>query len=80
MSYGPDPITHLSYSCNTGAPNVFLHRRARDRSLLQAHPLPVGQGVHRGLRRDDYCPGQAVTRDAMAKFLDNAFALQLYGP
>jgi hypothetical protein len=28
----------------------------------------------------NFCPAGLVTRDAMAKFLDNAFALQLYGP
>ena len=32
-------------------PDHPLHRRARHRRLLQARPLPLGQGHHRGLRR-----------------------------
>jgi len=33
-----------------------------------------------GCSATQYCPTQSVTRDAMAKFLDNAFGFQLYGP
>jgi hypothetical protein len=38
------------------------------------------RGVTSGCSGSLYCPGDPVTRDAMAKFLSNAFDLQLYGP
>ena len=51
MTYGPDPVTGLSYSCDVGQPEPPLHRRARRPTLLQARPLPLGQGHHRRLLR-----------------------------
>jgi hypothetical protein len=80
VSYGPDPITHLSYSCDTGSPNVFFTDvPATDTFCKHVHYL-WARGFIAGCGGTSYCPGQTVTRDAMAKFLDNAFALQLYGP
>jgi hypothetical protein len=38
------------------------------------------RGIIAGCGGDRYCPTDAVTRDAMAKFLSNAFKLSLYGP
>jgi len=38
------------------------------------------KGIIAGCSATQYCPADPVTRDAMAKFLSNAFALQLYGP
>ena len=38
------------------------------------------KGIIGGCSATQYCPADPVTRDAMAKFLGNAFALQLYGP
>jgi hypothetical protein len=38
------------------------------------------RGIVSGCGATAYCPASPVTRDAMAKFLANAFDLQLYGP
>ena len=57
-----------------------LYGRARDRPILQARALPLGQGRRHRLHRHDYCPDSDVARDEMAKFLGNAFQLVLYGP
>ena len=55
-------------------------RRAGELSLLQAHPLPLGQGDCLRLFGRRNRPGQPVNRDAMAKSIANGFGLQLYGP
>ena len=79
-TYGPDAVTGLSYSCNAGSPNVFFTDvPATDPFCKHVHYL-WAKGIISGCGGASYCPGQVVTRDAMAKFLDNAFALQLYGP
>ena len=62
LTYGPDPVTGLSYSCDAGSPERALHRRARHRSLLQARPLPLGQGHRLGLRGDDLLPDGPSSR------------------
>jgi len=80
VTYGPDPVTHLSYSCDVGSPSVFFTDvAATDPFCKHVHYL-WAKGIISGCGATSYCPGQVVTRDAMAKFLDNAFALQLYGP
>jgi hypothetical protein len=38
------------------------------------------RGFVAGCSATAYCPGTLVTRDTMAKFLGNAFALSLYRP
>ncbi|MGE5276845.1 MAG: hypothetical protein ACM3SU_07610 [Acidobacteriota bacterium] len=38
------------------------------------------KGIIAGGSATRYCPGDPVTRDAMARFLGNAFALPLYAP
>jgi hypothetical protein len=38
------------------------------------------KGIIAGCTSTTYCPTGTVSRDQMAKFLVNAFALQLYGP
>ncbi len=78
LTYGPDPVTGLSYSCDPGEPQHALRRRAGLELLLQARPLPVGQGDHFGLRGDDVLserprdprrdgeiPGERVQRGAV---------------
>ena len=37
-------------------------------------------GAIAGCATSEYCPTGSITREQMAKFLVNAFALQLYGP
>jgi hypothetical protein len=75
-----DPGTGLSYSCNAGSPNVhFTDVPASNPFCRHIHYL-WAKGVISGCGATTYCPTQAVNRDAMAKFLANAFQLQLYGP
>ena len=56
MTYGPDPVTGLSYSCNTGSPNVHFTDVPATRLLLQARSLPLGEGHHRRLHLDHLLP------------------------
>jgi hypothetical protein len=80
MSYGPDPVTGFSYSCNPASPNLhFSDVVVSDSFCKHAHFL-WARGVISGCSATEYCPGTQVGRDEMAKFLANAFGLQLYGP
>ncbi len=80
LTYGPDPVTGLSYSCDAGSPNVhFTDVPATDTFCKHVHYL-WAKAIVSGCGATTYCPTDLVTRDAMAKFLGNAFALQLYGP
>ena len=79
-TYGPDPVTGFSYSCDAGSPNThFSDVPATDSFCKHVHYL-WAKGIIGGCSATQYCPGDPVTRDAMAKFLGNAFALQPYGP
>jgi hypothetical protein len=78
--YGPDPVTGRSYSCDLGSPNTnFTDVPASDPFCKHVHFL-WAKGIIAGCGATSYCPDQVVTRETMAKFLSNAFQLQLYGP
>jgi len=78
--YGPDPVTGRSYSCDIGSPNTFFTDvPVSDPFCKHVHFL-WAQGIIAGCGATSYCPDQVVTRETMAKFLSNAFQLQLYGP
>jgi CSLREA domain-containing protein len=80
QTYGPDPVTGLSYSCNTGSPNIhFTDVPATDTFCKHVHFL-WAKGIIAGCSSTTYCPTGTVSRDQMAKFLVNAFHLSLYGP
>ena len=75
-----DPTTALSYSCDAGSPSVhFTDIPASNPFCKHIHYL-WARGIVSGCTVTQYCPGQAVLRDAMAKFIANGFGLQLYGP
>ncbi|HTO77553.1 MAG TPA: S-layer homology domain-containing protein [Thermoanaerobaculia bacterium] len=79
-TYGPDPVTHLSYSCAAGSPDLhFLDIATSDVFCKHVHYL-WAKGVIAGCAGDTYCPDGSVTRQEMAKFLSNGFGLRLYGP
>jgi hypothetical protein len=79
-TYGPDPGTGLSYSCNVGSPSLhFTDIPASDPLCKHAHFL-WARGVISGCSATQYCASGEVGRDEMAKFLANAFKLVLYGP
>ena len=80
LSYGPDPVTGFSYSCDGGSPSIhFTDVPATDPFCKHVHYL-WAKGIIAGCGATTYCPGGPVTRDAMAKFLTAAFNLTLYGP
>ena len=80
QTYGPDPLTGQSYSCNPAGPNLhFADVAVSDDSCRHTHFL-WAKGLIGGCSESQYCPAQPVTRAQMAKFLANAFHLELYGP
>ena len=80
QTYGPDPVTGLSYSCDAGSPNLhFTDVSTSDTFCKHVHFL-WAKGVIAGCSASQYCPVLDVGRDEMAKFLSNAFRLLLYGP
>jgi hypothetical protein len=75
-----DPLTHLAYSCVAGAANLhFTDVPVSSPFCKHVHYL-WSKSIISGCGATIYCPTGTVTRDAMAKFLANAFQLKLYGP
>jgi len=80
VSYGPDPVTGRSYSCNPASPNLhFIDITTSDIFCRHAHYL-WAKDVISGFPDNSYQPGGLVTRGAMSKFLANGFNLVLYKP
>ena len=80
MTYGPDPVTGFSYSCDAASPNLhFTDIATSDNFCKHAHFL-WAKGIIAGCSPTLYCPALNTGRDEMAKFLSNAFSLVLYGP
>jgi hypothetical protein len=77
-TYGPDPITGRSYSCDTGVSH-FTDVSPSSASCAHANFL-WALDVIAGCGPDTFCPDGDITRGEMAKFLVNAFDLKLYGP
>jgi hypothetical protein len=77
LSY-TDPVSGLSYNCN-GANIHFTDVPYSNVFCKHVHFL-WSKGIIGGISPTLYGPTQNVTRDAMAKFLSNAFNLLLYGP
>jgi hypothetical protein len=80
VSYGPDPATGRSYSCDPASPNLdFTDVTVSDIFCRHVHYL-WAKDVISGFADGTYGPSLDVTRGAMAKFLSNGFKLELYGP
>ena len=81
LTYGPDVVTGLSYSCNAGNPAIhFADVPASNVACRFVHFL-WAKGVVAGCGPDVFCPDGDITRGEMAKFLANAFeSTKLYGP
>ncbi len=79
--YGPDPVTGRSYDCRQEQTTntFFTDVPAADPFCKHVHFL-WARGIIAGCGGSLYCGNDPVTREAMAKFLSNAFELQLYGP
>jgi hypothetical protein len=73
-----DPGTGRSYSCNSTVPSLhFTDVPATNPFCKHIHYL-WARNIVAGCSATEYCPGQSVLRDAMAKFLANGFGLTLY--
>jgi hypothetical protein len=80
LTYGPDPVTGLSYSCDPASPNIhFTDVPEADPFCKHVHYL-WARGIVGGCSTTSYCPASELTQAATAKFLVNAFKLTLYGP
>ena len=80
LTYGPDPVTGLSYSCDAGSPNLnFTDITTSDSFCKHVHYL-WAKGIVSGCSATQYCVAGEVTRGEMARFLSNAFAPNLYEP
>ena len=75
-----DATTSRSYSCEWGSPNLHFTDVSSSSPFCKHIHYLWAKGIVDGCSATTYCPGQPVTRDAMAKFLVNAFGLELYGP
>jgi hypothetical protein len=75
-----DPTTGLSYSCDSLSPSVHFNDVPNTDSFCKHVHYLWAKGIVGGCSVTTFCPTGNVTRDAMAKFLVNAFKLQLYGP
>jgi hypothetical protein len=80
LTYGPDPVTTFSYSCDPASPNIhFTDVPASNSFCKHAHFL-WAKAIISGCGATTFCPNDPVTRDAMARFLTNGFSVRLYGP
>ncbi len=80
LTYGPDPVTGFSYSCDPSSPNTFFDDVPVSNAFCKHAHFLWAKGIISGCGATSYCPGDPVTRDQMAKFLANGFNVQLYGP
>jgi hypothetical protein len=80
VTYGPDPVTQLSYSCDAASPNIHFSDVPETDPLCKTVHYLWAKGIVAGCTPADFCRGGDITRDQMAKFLVNAFRLTLYGP
>jgi hypothetical protein len=80
LTYGPDPVTGRSYSCDASSPDLnFTDITTADSFCKHVHFL-WAKGIVSGCTADQYCVAGEVTRGEMARFLSNAFAPNLYEP
>jgi hypothetical protein len=80
LTYGPDPVTNLSYSCDQASPNTHFNDVPASNSFCKHAHFLWAKGIISGCGATTYCPNDPVTRDAMARFLTNGFNARLYGP
>ena len=80
LTYGPDPVTGLSYSCDVGSPNTHFDDVPASNSFCKHAHFLWAKAIISGCGATTFCPNDPVTRDAMARFLANGFNVALYGP
>ncbi len=80
QTYGPDPVTGLSYSCDPASPSLHFSDVPVSNSFCKHIHYLWARAIVSGCNATGYCPADPVSRDAIAKFIANGFNLQLYGP
>ncbi len=80
LTYGPDPVTGFSYSCDPSSPNLYFTDVSLSDPFCKHIHFLWAKGIIAGCPGNQYCPTTDVGRDEMSKFLTNAFKLLLYGP
>ena len=75
-----DAVTRRSYSCDAASPGVHFADVPASSPLCKPIHYLWARGVVSGCSATEFCPADAVHRDAMAKFLVNGFGLKLYKP
>ncbi|HEY7113775.1 MAG TPA: S-layer homology domain-containing protein [Thermoanaerobaculia bacterium] len=80
LTYGPDAGTGRAYSCAAASPNVHFTDVPVSNAFCRHIHYLWARAIVDGCTATAYCPSQVVNRDAMAKFISNAFGLTLYRP
>ena len=75
MTYGPDPVTNLSYSCDSGSPDLHFDDVTADDAFCRHVHYLWARGLASGCSPTNYCPRDGVTRAEMARFLSETFRL-----
>jgi hypothetical protein len=78
LSYGPDPVTGRSYSCNAGSPNTHFTDVPASNAFCKPIHYLWARGIADGCSATQYCATGPLSRDAMAKFITRGFGLELY--
>ncbi|HEV8119113.1 MAG TPA: S-layer homology domain-containing protein, partial [Thermoanaerobaculia bacterium] len=73
LSYGPDPGTGLSYSCDPSAPNTHFSDVGSGDWFCRHAEYVRATGVASGYSDGTFQPARDITRGQMAKFLANGF-------
>ena len=80
VSYGPDPITNRSYSCNPATANLFFTDVTTSDLFCRHTHFLWAKNVVSGFPDGTFGPNLFVTRGAMSKFISNGFGFALYKP
>ncbi len=80
LTYGPDPVTTRSYSCDPASPNLFFTDITTADSFCKHVHYLWAKAIVSGCSATQYCVAGEVTRGEMARFLSTAFEPNLYEP
>ena len=70
----------VCYACNPSSPSLFFSDVSPADAFCRHVHFLWAAGIIAGCSANRPCPTPEVARNEMAKFLANAFHLQLYGP
>ncbi len=80
LTYGPDPVTGRSYSCDPSTPNVHFTDISTGDFFCKHVDFLWAKDIISGFPDGTYGPSLNVTRGQMSKFLVKGFGLTLYSP